>query len=80
MVTAAEKRRVAQERRGRALQAVRQALDDKALSIPAVDGIPCLIGPGSKHIMVVAVPDDIHAVAIVTEAGEVRMVAVHADA
>jgi hypothetical protein len=80
MTTAEQKRRAAQQRRGHAEQAVRQALDGNALSIPSVDGIPCLIGPGRKRIMVVAVPDEIHVVAIVTEASEVRMVEVHADA
>jgi hypothetical protein len=80
MVTATEKRKAAQERRGRAVVAVRAALNGYGVSTAAVDGIPCVIGPGGKHILVVALPDAIDTVAIVAPDGTVRMVDLRADA
>jgi hypothetical protein len=63
MVTAIEKRKAAQKRRGRAVVAVRAALNGNGISTAAVDNMPCLIGPGGKHILVVALPDAIDTVA-----------------
>jgi hypothetical protein len=80
MVTATEKRKADQKRRGHAVVAVRAALNGYGISTAAVDNMPCLIGPGGKHILVVALPDAIDTVAIVASDGTVRMVEVRADA
>jgi hypothetical protein len=76
MATAEQQRRAAQERRHSAVQAVTEALAGAAFSAASVNGMPCLIGPGGRRIVVVALHADTDAVAIVTAAGEVSMVEV----